>query len=73
MSHYVECQTEFRDVQALVAALKASGFEAHQIESHQEAVPLSPTQMEWSLGSFPQSRPGAGGLRRWMTRSPPKS
>jgi hypothetical protein len=40
MSHYVECQTEFRDVQALVAALKACGFEAHQIELHPEAVPL---------------------------------
>jgi hypothetical protein len=40
MSHYVECQTEFRDVQALIVALKACAFEAHQIELHQEAVLL---------------------------------
>lgn len=40
MSHYVECKTEFRDVQALAAALKACGFEAHQSELYQDAVPL---------------------------------
>jgi hypothetical protein len=32
MSHYVECQTEFRDAQALVAALIECGFAAEQIE-----------------------------------------
>jgi len=40
MSHFVECQTEFRDPQALVAALIACGFTAEQIEIHAEAVPL---------------------------------
>jgi len=40
MSHFVECQTEFRDPQALVAALIECGFAAEQIEVHQEAVPL---------------------------------
>jgi hypothetical protein len=40
MSHFVECQTEFRDPQALVAALTECGFEAEQIEVHEEAVPL---------------------------------
>ena len=41
MSHYVECQTEFRDPQALVAALIECGFTQEQIEVHAEAVPLS--------------------------------
>ena len=40
MSHFVECQTEFRDPQALVAALIERGFRAEQIEIHAEAVPL---------------------------------
>ena len=40
MSHFVECQTEFRDPQALVAALIECGFAAAQIEIHQQAVPL---------------------------------
>ena len=40
MSHFVECQTEFRDPQALVAALIECGFEAEQIEIHEQAVPL---------------------------------
>ncbi len=40
MSHYVECQSEFRDPQALVAALIECGFDKSQIEVHAEAVPL---------------------------------
>lgn len=40
MSHFVECQTQFRDPQALVAALVECGFMAEQIEIHAEAVPL---------------------------------
>lgn len=40
MSHFVECKTEFRDPQALVAALIECGFAADQIEVHAEAVPL---------------------------------
>ena len=40
MSHFVECQTEFRDPQALVAALIECGFAADQIEIRAEAVPL---------------------------------
>ena len=40
MSHFVECQTEFRDPQSLVAALVECGFEAPLIEVHQHAVPL---------------------------------
>lgn len=40
MSHFVECKTEFRDPQALVAALIECGFAADQIEIHQEAVAL---------------------------------
>ena len=40
MSHFVECQTEFRDPQALVVALIECGFEAAQIEVHEQAVPL---------------------------------
>ncbi|UCG16917.1 MAG: DUF1257 domain-containing protein [Phycisphaerales bacterium] len=40
MSHFVECQTEFRDPQALIAALIECGFRADQIEVHQEAVLL---------------------------------
>ena len=37
MSHFVECQTEFRDRQALVAALMECGFEESQIKVHDEA------------------------------------
>ena len=40
MSHFVECRTEFRDRQALVAALVECGFQESQIEVHAEAVPL---------------------------------
>ena len=40
MSHFVECQTEFRDPQALVAAQVECGFEQSQIEVFQEPVPL---------------------------------
>jgi len=40
MSHFVECQTEFRDAQALVEALVECGFAASEIEVHPEAVPL---------------------------------
>ena len=40
MSHFVECQTEFRDPQALIAALIECGFEESQIEVHDQAVPL---------------------------------
>lgn len=40
MSHFVECQTVFRDPQALVAALIECGFQAEQIEIHEQAVPL---------------------------------
>ena len=40
MSHFVECQTEFRDPQALVAALIECGFEESQIEVHDEATVL---------------------------------
>src|SRR5210317_670333 len=40
MSHFVECRTEFRDPQALIAALIECGFAADQIEVHAEAVPL---------------------------------
>jgi len=40
MSHFVECQTEFRDPQALVAALVECGFQESQIEVHAEAVSL---------------------------------
>ena len=40
MSHFVECQTEFRDPIALVAALIECGFSEDQIEVHSEAVPL---------------------------------
>jgi hypothetical protein len=40
MSHFVDCQTEFRDPQALVAALVECGFEESQIEIHEQAVPL---------------------------------
>ena len=40
MSHFVECQTEFRDPQALIAALIECGFEESQIEVYAEAVPL---------------------------------
>jgi hypothetical protein len=40
MSHFVECRTEFRDPQALVAALVECGFHESQIEIHDQAVPL---------------------------------
>jgi len=40
MSHYVECRTEFRDADALVAALADIGFAADQIEVHAEPVAL---------------------------------
>lgn len=40
MSHFVECQTEFRDPQALLTALIECGFEKAQIEIHDQAVPL---------------------------------
>ena len=40
MSHFVECQTEFRDAQALIAALVECGFEESQIEVHEQAVSL---------------------------------
>ena len=40
MSHFVECQTEFRDPEALVAALVECGFQEAQIEVHEEAVSL---------------------------------
>jgi hypothetical protein len=40
MSHFVECQTEFRDRAALVAALVECGFPESQIEVHEQAVPL---------------------------------
>lgn len=40
MSHFVECQTEFRDPEALVAALIECGFKADQIEVNAESVPL---------------------------------
>lgn len=40
MSHYVECRTEFRDADALVAALADIGFAADQIEVHAEPVAM---------------------------------
>jgi hypothetical protein len=40
MSHFVECQTQFRDPQALIAALVECGFDASMIEMHEQAVPL---------------------------------
>jgi hypothetical protein len=40
MSHFVECQTQFRDPQALIAALVECGFDASVIELHEQAVPL---------------------------------
>ena len=40
MSHFVECQTEFRDPQALIAALVECGFEESQIEVHEQPVAL---------------------------------
>jgi hypothetical protein len=40
MSHFVECQTEYRDQAALVAALVECGFPESQIEVHEQAVPL---------------------------------
>ena len=40
MSHFIECQTEFRDPQALIAALVECGFQPDQIEVHEQAIPL---------------------------------
>jgi len=40
MSHFVECQTEFRDPQALIAALVECGFPEGQIEVHDQPVAL---------------------------------
>ncbi len=40
MSHFVECQTVFRDPQALIAALGECGFAREHIEVHAQAVPL---------------------------------
>ena len=40
MSHFVECQTEFRDPQALIASLAECGFEESQIEVHEQPVAL---------------------------------
>lgn len=40
MSHFLECRTEFRDPDALIAALVECGFDPSVIEQHQEAVPL---------------------------------
>jgi hypothetical protein len=40
MSHFVECQTQFRDPQAPIAALVDCGFERSVIEVHEQAVPL---------------------------------
>ena len=40
MSHFVECQTEFRDPQALIAALVECGFPEDQIEVHEQPVAL---------------------------------
>ena len=38
MSHFVECQTEFRDTEALVAVLIECGFEEEQIEVYAESL-----------------------------------
>jgi hypothetical protein len=40
MSHFVECRTEFRSDEALIAALVECGFDPAVIERHAEAVPL---------------------------------
>ena len=40
MSHFVECQTEFRDPASLVAALVECGFPKDQIEVHEQSVAL---------------------------------
>jgi len=40
VSHFVQCQTEFRDAEALIAALVECGFEPSQTEGHAEAAPL---------------------------------
>ncbi len=40
MSHFVECQTEFRDPVASVAALVECGFPEDQIEVHDQPVAL---------------------------------
>lgn len=40
MSHFAQCQTEFRDAEALIAALVECGFEPSQTECHAEAAPL---------------------------------
>lgn len=46
MSHFAECQTEFRDPEAPVAALIECGFEAAQIEIHEQAVMLYGYQVD---------------------------
>ena len=40
MSHFVECNSEFRDPRALLAALVECGFQESQIEVPPAAVPL---------------------------------
>ncbi len=40
MSHFVECQTEFKDPEALVAAIIECGFTEDQIEIHAESTQL---------------------------------
>ena len=40
MSHFVECRTEFRSAEALIAALVECGFDPSVVEQHAEAVPL---------------------------------
>jgi hypothetical protein len=40
MSHFVECQTEFHDSQALIAALIECGFPEPQIDVHEQAMLL---------------------------------
>jgi hypothetical protein len=40
VSHFVECQTQFRDPQALVEALRECGFDPAAIEIHEQPVPL---------------------------------
>ncbi len=40
MSHYVECEPGFKDQQALIDALTATGFDRDQIEVHAESAAL---------------------------------
>ncbi|MFN3653410.1 MAG: DUF1257 domain-containing protein [Armatimonadota bacterium] len=40
MSHYVRCNTVFRDRESLVHALTELGWSREQIEDHEEATPL---------------------------------